>query len=91
MSGINYEQRRAIKLHNQVCVKLGHSASETFTKLTKPYGDKALSGAHVFKWFKAFSNGRESVKDGSIVNTWIPVSYTHLDVYKRQLLRPCQL
>ena len=60
MSDINYEQRCAIKF----CVKLGHNATETFKKLTKVYGDEALSRAQVFRWFKAFSDGRESIKGG---------------------------
>lgn len=36
MSDINYEQRCVIKF----CIKLGYSATETFTKLTKVYGIK---------------------------------------------------
>ena len=59
MNDINYEQHCAIKF----CVKLGHNATETFKKLTKVYEDEALSKAQVFRWFKAFSYSRESIKD----------------------------
>lgn len=59
MSDTNYEQRCAIKF----CVKLGENGTETFSKLKRAYGDDALSRAQVFRWFKAFSDGRESVAD----------------------------
>ncbi|GFX49285.1 putative mariner transposase [Trichonephila clavipes] len=44
---------------------LGHNATETFAKLQQAYGDNVLSRAQVFRWFKAFSKGRESIEDGS--------------------------
>ena len=53
------EQRCAIKF----CVKLGETGIETFNKLKQAYGEHALSRSQVFKWFKAFSEGRESIKD----------------------------
>lgn len=61
MSERNYEQRCAIKF----CSKFGYNATKTLTKLKQAYGDGALSKVQVFKWFKTFSNGRESVKGES--------------------------
>jgi hypothetical protein len=53
------EQRYAIKF----CVKLKKSATETFASLTEAYGDAALSRTMVFRWHKAFKEGREKVED----------------------------
>ena len=55
----NFEQRCAIKF----CVKLGETGIETFNKLKQAYGDLALLRSQVFKWYKVFSEGRESIKD----------------------------
>ena len=55
----NFDQRCAIKF----CVKLGEIGTETFNKLKQAYGEHALSRSQVFKWYKAFSEGRESIKD----------------------------
>ena len=55
----NIEQRQAIKF----CVKLNKSAIETFASLTEAYGDVTLSRTMVFKWHKAFKEGRENVED----------------------------
>ena len=55
----NIEQRYAIKF----CVKLNKSATETFTSLTEAYEDATLSRTMVFKWHKAFKEGRENVED----------------------------
>ena len=55
----NIEQRYAIKF----CVKLNKSATETFASLTQAYGDTTLSRTMVFKWHKAFKEGRENVED----------------------------
>ena len=55
----NTEQRYAIKF----CVKLNKSATETFDSLTEAYGDATLSRTMVFKWRKAFKEGRENVED----------------------------
>ena len=55
----NFKQRCAIKF----CVKLGETGSETFNKLKEAYGEHALSRSQVFKWYKAFSEGCESIKD----------------------------
>ncbi|GFT06497.1 protein GVQW3 [Trichonephila clavipes] len=45
------------------CFRLGHNATETFAKLQQAYGDSVLSRAQVFRWFKAFSEGRKSIED----------------------------
>jgi len=55
----NIEQRYAIKF----CVKLNKSTTETFASLTEAHGDATLSRTMVFKWHKAFKEGRENVKD----------------------------
>jgi len=46
-------------------LKLGYNATKTLAKLQQIYGDAALSRAQVFKWFKTFSEGWESVEDES--------------------------
>jgi len=56
----NTEQRYATKF----CMKLNKSATETFASLTEAYGDATLSRTMVFKWHKAFKEGRENVEDG---------------------------
>jgi hypothetical protein len=55
----NIEQLYAIKF----CVKLNKSATETFASLIEAYGDATLSRTMVFKWHKAFKEGRENVED----------------------------
>ena len=52
-------QRYAIKF----CVKLEKSATETLAMIQKAYGKDALSKAQVFRWHKAFREGREDVED----------------------------
>jgi len=55
----NLEQHYAIKF----CAKLGKSGSETLQLLRTAYGDVVLSSSQVFRWHKAFKDGRESVED----------------------------
>ena len=55
----NFEQRCAINF----CLKLGEDGTETFSKMKQVYGEHALSRSQVFKWNKAFSEGRESTED----------------------------
>ena len=55
----NIEQQYAIKF----CVKPNKSATETVASLTEAYGDATLSRTMVFKWHKAFKEGRENVED----------------------------
>ena len=59
----NIEQKYAIKF----CVKLNKSATETFASLTEAYGDATLSTTMVFKWHKAFKEGRENVEKTTLV------------------------
>ncbi|XP_073976419.1 uncharacterized protein isoform X1 [Rhodnius prolixus] len=59
MSESNYEQRCALRFY----FRSGHSATEALGKLRQDYGDIALSRAQVFRWFKAFSEGREVIGD----------------------------
>ena len=55
----NFEQRCAITF----CFKLGETGIQTCNKLKQAYGEHGLSRSQVFKWYKAFSEGRESIKD----------------------------
>ena len=55
----NFEKRCAIKF----CVQLGETGIETFNKQKQAYGEHDLSRSQVFKWFKAFLEGRKSIKD----------------------------
>jgi len=52
-------QRYVIKF----CVKLEQSATETLAMIQKPQGKDHLSKAQVFRWHKAFREGREDVED----------------------------
>ena len=45
------------------CVKLGESATVTYEKLQRAYGEHSLSRAQVFRWHKSFLEGREQVED----------------------------
>jgi len=54
-----FEQRCAIKF----CIKLGESATVTYEKLQRAYGEHSLSRAQVFRWHKSFLEGREQVED----------------------------
>jgi len=53
------EQRYAIEF----CRKPVKSDSETLQLLRAAYGDAVLSSAQIFRWHKAFKDGRESVED----------------------------
>ena len=54
-----FEQRCAIKF----CVKLGESATVTYEKLQRAYGEHSLSRAQVLRKHKSFLEGREQVED----------------------------
>ena len=54
-----FEQSCAIKF----CVKFGESATVTYEKLQRAYGEHSLSRTHVFRWHKSFLVGREKVED----------------------------
>jgi len=55
----NLQQRCAIKF----CVKLNENVTETYKKLQMAYGEHAVSRTQVFRWHKAFLDGRECVED----------------------------
>ncbi|KAJ8945989.1 hypothetical protein NQ318_017105 [Aromia moschata] len=57
----SFEQRMAIKF----CVKLEKSAAETIPMLKKAFGVDCLSDWQIFRWHKAFAEGREDVNDDS--------------------------
>jgi len=54
-----FEQRCAIKF----CVKLGESATVTYEKLQRAYGEHSLCRAQVFRWHRSFLEGQEQVED----------------------------
>ena len=54
-----FEKRCTIKF----CVKLGESATVTYKKLQRAYGELSESRAQVFRWHKPFPEGREQVED----------------------------
>jgi len=56
-------------------VKLNKPATETFASLTEVYGDATLFRTMVFKWHKAFKEGRENVEDNP--RSGRPVSSTN--------------
>jgi len=55
----NLEQHCAIKF----CVKLNENATETYEKLKRAYGEHGQSRTRVFRWHKAFLDGRENVEE----------------------------
>ena len=54
-----FKQSCAIKF----CVKLGESATVTYEKLQRAYGEYSLFRTQVFRWHKSFLEGREQVED----------------------------
>ena len=54
-----FEQSCAIKF----CLKLGESATVTYEKLQRAYGEHSLSRTKVFRWHKSFLEGREQMED----------------------------
>jgi uncharacterized cysteine cluster protein YcgN (CxxCxxCC family) len=63
MSVKNLEQRIIIKF----CVTIGKSASETLALLTVACGEYAVKKSSVFEWHRRFKEGREDVKDDTII------------------------
>ncbi|GFW81512.1 protein GVQW3 [Trichonephila clavipes] len=54
---VNTVQRICIKF----CFKLGKTGTENYEMMKTAFGDKAMSRAQVFKWFRRFKEGRQSV------------------------------
>ena len=54
-----FEQSCTIKF----CVKFGESATVTYEKLQRAYGEHSLSRAQVFRWHKFFLEVREQVEE----------------------------
>jgi len=83
----NIEQRYAIKF----CVKLDKYATDTFASLIEAYGDSTLSRTMVFKWHKAFKEGRENVEDDP--RSGRPISSTNeqnVEVVRAVMAKECQ-
>ncbi|GFV00607.1 HTH_48 domain-containing protein [Trichonephila clavipes] len=64
-TGIELVTRQATirYLYHSATAATGHNGTEAFEKLQQAYGDSVLSRAQVFRRFKAFSEGRESIED----------------------------
>jgi hypothetical protein len=54
MDGEN-EQRVVIKF----CLEAGLSATETLVLVQKVYGNEAVKGSNVFRWYSKFRKGRD--------------------------------
>ena len=52
------------------CIKLNKNATETHEKLKQAYGEHALSRVKVFRWHKAFLDGRECGRQTSFWKTY---------------------
>jgi PII-like signaling protein len=56
------EQRVAIKF----CFKAGLSATETVVLVQKAYGNEAVNGSNVFRWYSGFGDRRELVENDTM-------------------------
>ena len=56
-------QRFAQSCAIKFCVKIDESATVTYEKLQRYYGEHSLSRAQVFRWHKSCLEGREQVED----------------------------
>lgn len=59
MVGVLIEQRVNVKF----LVKLGKSATETYSLLQQVYREECMSRTRVFEWHKRFKEGREDIED----------------------------
>uniref|UniRef100_A0A224XRL1 Putative transposase n=1 Tax=Panstrongylus lignarius TaxID=156445 RepID=A0A224XRL1_9HEMI len=57
------EQRLAVKFR----VKLGKSATETFSMLNTAYGDVVMKRTACFRGYERFKGGRQTIEDESIL------------------------
>nr|QXJ78547.1 putative DD34D transposase [Floraphis choui] len=76
------EQRFAFKF----CVKLGKSPVKTFCMMKTAFGDDSLSERQVFRWHKAFLEGREEVSDEVRVGRPLTTTFDETVVRVRELL-----
>src|SRR5215510_7579475 len=84
----NIEQRYVIKFF----VKLNKSDTERFASLTEAYGDVTLLRTIVFKWHKAFQQGRENVEDDPRSGRQIsPTNDQNVEVVRALMVKDCQL
>ena len=58
----NGETKSRAALRDQILCE-NKNATETYEKLRRAYGEHVLSRTQVFRWHKAFLDGRESVED----------------------------
>jgi hypothetical protein len=56
---LQFEQRENVR----VLPKIRQSASERFQMIKEVYGEEALGHSAVFKWYKRFAHGRDSLED----------------------------
>jgi hypothetical protein len=56
---LQFEQWENVKF----CQKLGKSTSETYQMIKQVYSEEALGHSAVFKWYKRFAQGRDSLED----------------------------
>ena len=84
----NIEQWYAIK----ICVEINKSATDIFDSLTEAYGDAFLSRTMIFKWHKAFKEGRENVEYDP--RSGLPISSTNnqnVEVVRAVMAEACRL
>ncbi|GFR21756.1 protein GVQW3 [Trichonephila clavata] len=55
----SFEQRYAINF----CVRLQKSATQTFDMMREAFNDEAISKTSIFRWHKAFKEGKQNVED----------------------------
>ncbi|KOC62943.1 Putative uncharacterized protein FLJ37770, partial [Habropoda laboriosa] len=53
------EQRYAVKF----CVRLGKTATETYTMIKDAFGNNSMGRSSIFEWHKLFKEGREQVEN----------------------------
>ena len=82
----NIEQWYAINF----CGKLNESATETSASLTEAYGNATLSRTTVFKWRRAFKEGRENVEDDPCSGRPISSTYDqNVEVVRAVMAKDC--